>query len=121
MAKLASDPLSKVFHALADPTRRAMLERLSASSATVGELSEPFAISAPAISQHLRVLEDAELVERTARAQWRVCTLRPEPLEEASAWVDRNREIWMVQFDRLDNVLRGLTGAGSDADARPAS
>lgn len=102
------DPLSTVFQALADPTRRAMLERLSAGEATVGELAAPFAISAPAVSQHLRVLEGAGLIERTTRAQWRVCSLRPEPLDEATAWVERNRTLWQDRFDRLDDVLVNL-------------
>lgn len=104
MAK-ANDPLSRVFQALADPVRRGILERLSTGSATVGALSEPFDISAPAISQHLRVLESAGLIERTTRAQWRVCTLQPEPLDEATAWVARNRALWQARFDRLDTVL----------------
>lgn len=109
--KQAGDPLSRVFQALADPTRRGILERLSAGSATVGELSEPFDISAPAISQHLKVLEAAGLIERSTRAQWRVCTLRPEPLDAATDWVERNRALWQQNFDRLDDVL---------AEIRPA-
>jgi len=112
--KQAGDPLSRVFQALADPTRRGILERLSTGPATVGELSEPFDISAPAISQHLRVLEAAGLIERSTRAQWRVCTLRPEPLDAATAWVERNRALWQDRFDRLDDVLAGLR-PGHDA------
>lgn len=110
-----TDPLSGVFHALADPTRRAMLERLSRESATVGELSEPFDMSRPAISQHLGVLERAGLIERTTRAQWRVCTIRPEPLDRATAWVEENRALWNAQFDRLDDVLRLIQEGDSDA------
>lgn len=115
MAK-ANDPLSRVFQALADPVRRGILERLSTGSATVGELSEPFDISAPAISQHLRVLENSGLIERTTRAQWRVCTLRPEPLEEATAWVERNRALWQTRFDRLDTVLARIQDERDGSD-----
>lgn len=105
----ASDPLSRVFQALGDPVRRGILERLSTGPATVGDLSEPYQISAPAISQHLRVLESAGLIERTTHAQWRVCSLRPEPLDEATAWVERNRTLWQSRFDRLDDVLARIT------------
>ncbi|PVE95754.1 metalloregulator ArsR/SmtB family transcription factor [Microbacterium sp. TPD7012] len=101
----ATDELSMVFHALADPTRRSMLERLSRGDATVGELGAPFSMSAPAVSQHLRVLEKAKLIERRARAQWRVCSLSHEPLDEAAAWVERNRQAWQTRFDQLDAVL----------------
>lgn len=100
------DELSAVFQALADPTRRAMLSRLRAGSATVGELAEPFSISRPAVSQHLRVLERAGLIERTATAQWRTCTLRTEPLDEASAWVELHRGEWNDRFDLLAEHLR---------------
>jgi DNA-binding transcriptional ArsR family regulator len=104
----AHDELSLVFHALADPTRRAILSRLHSGPTTVGELAEPFAMSRPAISQHLKVLERAGLIERTATAQWRTCTLRTEPLDEASAWVDRHRGEWNERFDLLDEHLRTM-------------
>ncbi|MGX5696543.1 ArsR/SmtB family transcription factor [Agromyces soli] len=104
----ASDELSAVFQALADPTRRAMLSRLRVGPATVGELAEPFTMSRPAISQHLKVLERAGLIERTATAQWRTCTLRTEPLDEASAWVERHRGEWNDRFDLLAEHLRGM-------------
>jgi len=104
----AADELSLVFQALADPTRRAILSRLHAGPTTVGELAEPFAMSRPAISQHLKVLERAGLIERTATAQWRTCTLRTEPLDEASAWVERHRAEWNERFDRLDEHLRTM-------------
>ncbi|WP_105567698.1 ArsR/SmtB family transcription factor [Microbacterium halophytorum] len=106
--KQATDPLSRVFQALGDPTRRGILERLSSGEATVGELAEPFEISAPAISQHLRVLEGAGLIERSTRAQWRVCSIHPEAFDEATAWIETNRALWQSQFDRLDDVLAGL-------------
>lgn len=112
--KQAGDPLSRVFQALADPTRRGILERLSSGPATVGELSEPFDISAPAISQHLKVLDAAGLIERSTRAQWRVCTLRPEPLDAATNWVERNRALWQEKFDRLDGVLADLRPGHAD-------
>lgn len=105
-----ADDLSLVFQALADPTRRAMISRLSGGSTTVGELAAPFAMSRPAISQHLKVLERAGLIERTVDAQWRRCTLRTEPLDEASAWVERHRAEWNARFDALDERLRELKG-----------
>lgn len=106
--QLVDDPLSRVFQALADPTRRALIERLAAGEASVGELAEPFGISRPAISQHLRVLEEAGLITRTRRAQWRLCSLTPEPLDEATAWVERNRRIWTERFDALAGVLHEI-------------
>lgn len=106
---IATDPLSRIFFALADPTRRAILDRLAAGSATVGDLAEPFAVSRPAISQHLGVLEDAGLIERTRTGQWRTCALRPEGMTDAEAWVAEHRALWQSRFDRLDDVLRTLT------------
>ncbi|WP_406247661.1 ArsR/SmtB family transcription factor [Microbacterium sp. M] len=106
----AADELDLVFQALADPTRRAMISRLSSGSMTVGELAAPFAMSRPAISQHLKVLERAGLIERTVDAQWRRCTLRTEPLDEAAAWVERHRAEWNERFDVLDERLRELKG-----------
>ena len=108
---IATDDLSVVFHALADPTRRAMISRLHDGATTVGELAKPFAMSRPAISQHLNVLERAGLIERTADAQWRRCTLRIEPLDEVSDWVDRHRREWNERFDLLEERLRELKGA----------
>jgi len=102
------DELSLVFHALADPTRRAILSRLHGGPTTVGELAEPFAMSRPAISQHLKVLERAGLIERTTTAQWRTCTLRTEPLDQASEWVERHRGEWNERFDLLEEHLRRL-------------
>ncbi|WP_051297464.1 ArsR/SmtB family transcription factor [Brevibacterium album] len=97
-----------VFAALADPTRRQILTRLSQGPATVGEISEPFEMSAPAISQHLKVLERAGLVIRTANAQWRTLSLQAEPLDEASAWVERHRREWGERFDALDAHLKTM-------------
>lgn len=105
-----TDELSRVFAALADPTRRDILTRLGDGPITVGALAANYAMSRPAISQHLRVLERAGLIERTADAQWRRCTLRTEPLDEASAWVERHRDEWNERFDLLDERLRELKG-----------
>ena len=104
------DELSVVFQALADPTRRAIISRLRSGTTTVGELAEPFHMSRPAISQHLKVLERAGLIERTTDAQWRRCSLRTEPLDEASAWVQRHRDEWNERFDLLDERLREMKG-----------
>lgn len=106
----AGDPLSLVFAALADPNRRAMLSRLADGPTTVGDLAEPFAMSRPAISQHLKVLETAGLIERTADAQWRRCSVRANALDEASNWVERHRAAWQGRFDMLDEELRRLKG-----------
>lgn len=99
------DELSRTFAALADPTRRAILSRLRAGPATMGDLAAPFSMSRPAVSQHVKVLHDAGLVERQAHAQWRTCTLRPAPLEEAERWVEEHRVAWTARFDRLDEQL----------------
>lgn len=102
------DQLSATFAALADPTRRAILAKLAAGDASVGELAEPFDMSLPAISKHLKVLERAGLIVRTREAQWRPCRLQPEPLNEVSAWIERYRAIWQRRFDRLDSYLQEL-------------
>ncbi len=102
------DQLSTTFAALADPTRRSILARLSKGEATVNELAEPFDISLPAISKHLKVLERAGLIARSRSAQWRPCRLRAEPLSEVSAWIQQYREFWESSFDRLDEHLREI-------------
>lgn len=99
------DHLSTAFAALADPTRREILSRLSHGPMTVGELAEPFTVSRPAISQHLRVLEDAGFIERTVTAQWRTCALRSEALDDVAAWVDTHRAHWDERFDLLAERL----------------
>lgn len=101
----ATDPLSATFSALADPTRRAILARLAQGEATVSELAEPFAISLPAVSRHLRVLSEARLIERRADAQWRLCRLRAEPLAQAADWIGRYRAFWESRLDRLARYL----------------
>ncbi|MFN2136554.1 MAG: ArsR/SmtB family transcription factor [Candidatus Promineifilaceae bacterium] len=102
------DSLSLTFAALADPTRRAILERLALGPATVTELAEPFDISLPAISKHLKVLENAGLIERGREAQWRPAQLKAEPLKDAFDWLERYRENWEENFDRLEAYLRRL-------------
>ena len=105
---MATDRLSLIFAALADPTRRAILARLSEGDATVSELAEPFTISLPAISRHLKVLENAGLISRTKNAQWRSSSLEAEPLREATEWMERYRVFWDVNLDRLDAHLKKL-------------
>jgi DNA-binding transcriptional ArsR family regulator len=101
-----TDRLSTIFAALADPTRRAILARLADGDATVTQLAEPFSISLPAISRHLKVLEHAGLISRSRTAQWRSSSLQVEPLREATAWMERYRQFWDTNSDRLDAHLR---------------
>ncbi|HRO99317.1 MAG TPA: metalloregulator ArsR/SmtB family transcription factor [Flavobacteriales bacterium] len=104
------DRLSATFHALADPTRRAILSRLSKGPASVNELAAPFDMSLPAVSKHLKVLERAQLIKRGREAQWRPCELKAEPLKEADAWIEQYRAMWEARFDRLDAYLMDLQG-----------
>ena len=106
--KTASDPLSTTFQALADPTRRAILARLALGEASVSDLAEPFAISLPAVSRHLKVLEQAGLVSRTREAQWRPCQLNAGPLKDAAGWIDHYRRFWDASFERMDVSLAEL-------------
>src|SRR3954469_23960784 len=103
-----SDTLSTTFAALADPTRRAMLARLSRGDATVTELAAPFDLSLPAISKHLKVLQRAGLIEQGRHAQWRPCRLKAEPLRDVADWVGQYRRWWEESFDRLDEYLKEL-------------
>lgn len=105
---MSTDTLSTTFNALADPTRRAILARLADGEATVNELAEPFDISLPAISKHLKVLEKAGLITRGREAQWRPCQLNAGPLQDAATWIDQYRHIWEGRFDRLDDYLQEL-------------
>ena len=107
---MKTDHLTSTFTALSDPTRRAILARLSTGEATVTELAEPFRISLPAVSRHLKVLEEAGLIARGRDAQWRPCRLRASPLREVADWVERYRRFWEESFDRLDDYLRELQG-----------
>jgi len=102
------DPLSATFAALSDSTRRAILARLASGGASVTELAEPFAMSMPAISKHLKVLERAGLIARGREAQWRPCRLKPAPLKAVADWVEHYRCFWEQSFDRLDDYLREL-------------
>ncbi len=102
------DRLNEIFAALAHPTRRAILGRLAEGEASVGELAEPFAMSMPAISRHIRVLEKAGLVHQGRRAQYRPCTLDTTPLDDVTAWTDQVREVWETSFDRLDEYVRRI-------------
>ena len=99
------DPLSITFAALSDPTRRAILSTLADGEASVTALAEPFDMTLPAVSKHLKVLERAHLIERTSRAQWRPCRLAPEPLKDVADWVERYRGLWEARLDRLDDYL----------------
>jgi DNA-binding transcriptional ArsR family regulator len=100
-----SDTLSTTFAALADPTRRAILARLASGAASVTELAEPFHISLPAVSKHLKVLERAGLIVRAREAQWRPCCLHARPLQDAAVWLDHYRAFWTQSFDRLEEYL----------------
>ena len=108
------DPLSLVFAALADPTRRAILERLAHGEATVNQLAEPFAMTQQAVSKHLKVLERAGLISRGRTAQWRPCRLDAGPLTDVSDWIEVYRRFWEQSLDRLDDYLRALQQAPDD-------
>jgi DNA-binding transcriptional ArsR family regulator len=105
---MSTDHLTTIFSALADPTRRAILARLTSGEASVTELAEPFEMSMPAISKHLKVLERAGLIARGREAQWRPCRLEAEPLKEAADWLEHYRCFWEQSFDRLGEYLREL-------------
>lgn len=105
---MQADPLSAMFSALADPTRRAILARLALGETSVSELSKPFDISAPAITKHLKVLEGAGLISRGREAQWRPCKLEPKALKSVDNWLERYRVLWEDRLDRLEDYLREL-------------
>jgi DNA-binding transcriptional ArsR family regulator len=117
---MAADQLSLVFGALADPTRRAILTRLAESEATVAQLAEPFDMSQPAISRHLKVLENAGLISRTRRATARLSHLQAEPLREVTTWLARYQRFWDESHERLDDLLAALQ-AGHDDGRRLAA
>ena len=108
MTPQPADRLSLTFAALADPTRRAILARLSQGETSVGELAKPFAMSGPAVSKHLKVLENAGLISRGREAQWRPAKLAAAPLKDVAAWVDDYRRFWEDSFDRLADLLKTL-------------
>jgi len=105
---MESDKLDVIFGALADPTRRAILARLASGEVTVNDLAAPFAMSQPAVSKHLKVLERAGLISRGREAQWRPRTLEAEPLKDAAAWLEQYRRFWEQSLDRLEDHLREL-------------
>ena len=111
---VATDRLDRTFAALADPTRRAILARLAVGDASVTELAEPFAMSLPAVSKHLKVLERAGLVARGRDRQWRPARLQAGPLREVAEWTERYRRFWEERYDRLDEYLEELQGRGKE-------
>jgi DNA-binding transcriptional ArsR family regulator len=117
---MAKDRLSLVFGALADPTRRAILTRLADGEATVAELAEPFDMSQPAVSRHLRVLEDAGLISRTRRATARLSHLQAEPLRDVTTWLARYQRFWDESHERLDDLLAALQAGSDDGQSQTA-
>lgn len=111
---MSNDPLSTTLSALADPTRRAILARLTLGEATVTELAEPFAMSLPAVSKHLKVLERAGLITRGREAQWRPCRLDAAPLKDVAGWLENYRRFWEASFDRLDLYLQEIQKGNPD-------
>ena len=115
---MATDQLSVTFAALADPTRRAILERLATGEKSVTELAEPFELSLPGVSKHLKVLQRAGLITQGRKAQWRPCRLEPPRLKEVADWAERYREFWDESFDRLGEYLQDLQKEKKDDDRR---
>jgi DNA-binding transcriptional ArsR family regulator len=115
---MMDDRLDATFSSLADPTRRAILARLAQGEATVNELAEPFAMSLPAISRHLKVLERAGLISRGREAQWRPCRLEAAPLKDIANWVEHYRRFWDASFDRMADYLKELQTPKGDQDDR---
>lgn len=113
----ASAQLDQTFAALADPTRRAILASLAGGERSVSELAEPFDMSLPAISKHLKVLEKAGLIVRSRHAQWRPCRLRPEPLRDVADWLEEYRQFWEQSLDRLEEYLKELQAAAGESAA----
>jgi DNA-binding transcriptional ArsR family regulator len=116
---MSPDPLSAKFAALADPTRRAMLARLTLGETSVGDLAKPFDMSGPAISKHLKVLERAGLITRGRDAQWRPCRIEAQALKEVDDWLERYRRFWDQSLDRLDDYLRELQAEEKAPKQRP--
>jgi DNA-binding transcriptional ArsR family regulator len=116
-----TDQLSTTFAALADPTRRAILARLATGECSVTELAEPFDMSLPAVSKHLRVLENAGLIARGREAQWRPCRIEAGPLKEVAEWTEQYRQIWEQHFDSLEIYLQQLTAKGRKHDGKRRS
>jgi DNA-binding transcriptional ArsR family regulator len=115
---MATDQLSETFMALADPTRRAILARLSEGETSVTELAAPFAMSLPAVSKHLKVLQRAGLIEQGREAQWRPCRLKAEPMKQAVDWLETYRRHWEERFDRLESYIKTLQAEqGAEPDS----
>ncbi|MGE3149774.1 MAG: ArsR/SmtB family transcription factor [Pseudorhodoplanes sp.] len=117
---MSQDRLSAAFSALADPTRRAILARLALGETSVSDLAEPFDISLPAISRHLKVLEQAGLIARGREAQWRPCRIEPSALKQVDDWLERYRRFWEIRLDRLEDYLAELQ-AGEAQEKAPKS
>jgi DNA-binding transcriptional ArsR family regulator len=115
---MTADPLSNTFSALADPTRRAILARLLAGECSVGELAQPFEMSKPAVSKHLRVLERAGLITQRRDAQWRRCRIKAGPLKEVSEWTERYRQVWEERLDRLGDYVQQLNAKEKKSHGR---
>ncbi|MBP7513484.1 MAG: winged helix-turn-helix transcriptional regulator [Flavobacteriales bacterium] len=115
------DRLSLTFSALADPTRRAILARLSSGPASVNDLAAPFSMSLPAVSKHLKVLERAQLIARGKEAQWRPCEIKAAPLKEATDWMEQYRQFWEERFDRLEDYLKELQAQEKPAPEKVAT
>ncbi len=113
------DRLSKTFSALADPTRRAILARLASGEASVSDLAKPLRITMPAVTKHLKVLENAGLIRRGRQAQWRPCYLVAEPLKEAANWVEQYRRFWEARFERLDEYLKQMQAEAEKSKPKP--
>lgn len=113
---MPEDTLSSTFSALADPTRRAILARLTTGEKTVTDLAEPFDMTMPAITKHLKVLEKANLIERSREAQYRPCRLHPEPLKDIDEWIGQYRKFFEGSFDRLDNYLKQIQAKENNDD-----
>jgi DNA-binding transcriptional ArsR family regulator len=118
MTVTAEDDLSLTFAALADPTRRAMLTRLSAGEATVNQLAEPFALTQQAVSKHVKVLERAGLISRSRVAQARPCRIEPARFEVVADWIDQHRQLWQERYDRLDRHIAELQASTAQAGGR---
>ena len=115
---MATDPLSATLSALADPTRRAILARLALGETSVTELAQPFEMSLPAVSKHLKVLERAGLIRRGREAQWRPCRIEAGPLKEVATWIESYRRFWDESFDRLGDYLRELQAQGQTKETK---
>lgn len=115
---MQADHLSTTLAALADPTRRAILARLASGEASVKELAEPFSMSAPAVTKHLRVLQNAGLITRSRNAQWRPCRINPKPLKDVSDWMEQYRQLWEQRLDRLEEYLREIQAKEKENEPR---